>query len=595
MFGSYGVHGFLRKHMLFLAIYGDRPFGYWKSSIKAVHSLNQFKQKKPIWQISRKVRKPVKPIESNDVDPKAYMRDTIGNISKILRYSTWDSAQEQLERLSIRWDSYTINQVLKSHPPMEKAWLFFNWASRIKGFKHDQFTYTTMLDIFGEAGRISSMNYVYQQMQEKGIKIDVVTYTSLLHWLSKDGDVDGSVKAWKEMKANGCRPTVVSYTAYMKVLFDNKMEKEATEIYKEMLHSGCSPNCYTYTILMEYLAGSGKFKGTFEIFSKMQEAGVLPDKATCNILVDKCCKAGETWLMTQILRYMKENSLVLRYPVYLEASKTLKTAGESDVLLRQVNPHFSIECSSKGEIVGFEATSADVPFMTDRGLILNFMQKQNFVAVDCLLSGMIDKNIQLDSVIVSTIIEVNCAHRRTSGALLAFEYSVKMGIHIEKTAYLALIGVFIRTNSFPKVVEIVEEMTRAGHSFGVYLAALLIYRLGCARKPVCAAKIFNLLPGDQKNSATYTALISAYFFVGSVDKGLKIYETMRSNGIHPALGTYNVLLAGLEKSGRVHEAEIYRKEKKSLKADIHTQDIFSVEEKICDLLFAWGCHVLTYQ
>lgn len=185
------------------------------------------------------------------------MRDTLSKIHKILKFNTWDSAQDQLEKLPIKWDSYTVNQVLKSHPPMQKAWLFFNWASQLKGFKHDQFTYTTMLDIFGEAGRISSMHFVFEKMQEKGIKIDAVTYTSLMHWVSSSGDVDGAVGLWKEMKANGCYPTVVSYTAYIKVLFNHGRVKEATDAYKEMLQSGISPNCHTYTVLMDYLIGAG--------------------------------------------------------------------------------------------------------------------------------------------------------------------------------------------------------------------------------------------------------------------------------------------------------------------------------------------------
>lgn len=161
-------------------------------------------------------------------------------------------------KLHIKWDSYTVNQVLKTHPPMEKAWLFFSWASKLKGFKHDQFTYTTMLDIFGEAGRISSMNYIFQQMQDKGIKIDAVTYTSLLHWLSHHGDINESIKLWQDMKDKGCVPNVVCYTAYMKGLFDHNRVKEGAKIYKEMLQSGCSPNCHTYTVLMEHLASSGE-------------------------------------------------------------------------------------------------------------------------------------------------------------------------------------------------------------------------------------------------------------------------------------------------------------------------------------------------
>ncbi|KAA8547308.1 hypothetical protein F0562_003828 [Nyssa sinensis] len=246
---------------------------------------------------------------------------------------------------------------------------------------------------------------------------------------------------------------------------------------------------------------------------------------------------------------------------------------------------FLSNTSTRKETDDFSATTTGIHSI-DKGLVSNFLIRKHFVAVDCLLAGMMDKNTQLDSGIISTIIEVNSAHSRPNGALLAFEYSVKLGITIERTAYLALVGVFLRANSFPKVVDIVENMVRAGISLGTHLTALLIYRLGCARKPGSAAKIFNLLSDDQKNTAAYTALIAAYFSSGNADKGLKVFVTMRGKGIPIALGTYSVLLAGLECSGRVREAELHRKEKKILQADGYSQDIDPMEKMICNVLFA---------
>ncbi|XP_059277619.1 pentatricopeptide repeat-containing protein At2g01390-like [Lycium ferocissimum] len=210
-------------------------------------------------QVNRLASKSTKSVQKQDIDLLGvFMWNTITRISHILRLSTWVSAQEQLIKLPIKWDFYTVNQVLKTHPPMEKAWLFFNWTSQLKGFKHDQFTYTTMLDIFGEAGRISSMNYIFKQMQDKGIKIDAVTYTSLPHWLSNHGDIDESIILWHDMKDKGCIPNVVCHIAYMKCLFDHNLVKEGAKIYKEMLQSGCCPNCHTYTVLIEHLASSGE-------------------------------------------------------------------------------------------------------------------------------------------------------------------------------------------------------------------------------------------------------------------------------------------------------------------------------------------------
>lgn len=326
-----------------------------------------------------------------------------------------------------------------------------------------------------------------------------------------------------------------------------------------------------------------KCKEALEIFEKMQEAGVQPDKAACNILIEKCSKVGGTMLMTKILQYMKENHLVLRYPVFLEA---LKVAGESDTLLRQVNPQFYMDCSLRKKANDSITVVADSSANTDKVLLLVLLKNRNVIAIDHLLAGMMDKKVPLDNKVISTIIEVNCSHCRPHGALLAFKYIVTMGISIERTGYLSLMGLLTRSNMFSKLVEIVDEMTRAGHSLGVYLASLLIYKLGCARQPTTASKIFSLLPDNHKCTATYTALISVYFSARRVNKALEMYKTMCRKGICPMLGTYNVLIAGLERNGRYSEAELYRKAKKSLHSNSGSQESVSTEGKICDLLFA---------
>ncbi|XP_050204294.1 pentatricopeptide repeat-containing protein At2g01390 [Mercurialis annua] len=546
------------------------PVLYFKASNNCIHSLHQ----------SKISRKPPKTVEN----PKLYTRNTVSTIYKLLKYSPWETAKQQISQLGINWDSYTVNQVLKTHPPMEKAWIFFNWVSEIKPFKHDHFTYTTMLDIFGEAGRIESMNYIFKLMKDKGIKIDAVTYTSVMHWVSRSGDVDGAVKIWEEMKEKCCDFGVVSYTAFMKILFDGKRVEEGVGVYKEMIESGICPNCYTYTVLVEFLVCSGKFQEALEIFRKMQEAGVQPDKAMCNIVVERCCKAGETNLMAQILQYMNENNLSLRYPIFQEALKTLKISGESDALLRQVNPHCTSKSNDHNESSELNITADDDPI--DKGLLLTLLKRQNLAAVDHFLAGVIDKNIALESWIVSTIIDVNCNECRIDNALSAFEYSMKMGINLERTAYLSLIGMLIRSDTYPRVVEIFKEMIRAGHPLELYLSSMLIYRLGSARRPSYAANIFDLLPDKQKCTATYTAMISVYFSAGSPEKALKIYRTMKRKGINPSVGTYNILLTGLENSGKSFETESFRKEKKSKLADSYRSSSVPMEEKICDLLFA---------
>lgn len=587
MFQSHFFKEIPRKLELFLGLsHVNFRFRHGTSPIRFVHSHHQFRVRKPFSPTNKTREKRVKSLEKETGASRVYMREIIVKISNLLRFSSWYSAKEELDRMQLKWDSFTVNQVLKTHPPMEKSWLFFNWASRLKGFKHDQYTCTTMLDIFGEARRISSMKYVFERMEEKGMKVDAITYTSMLHWLSNDGDIDGAVRMWEEMKEKGFYPTVVSYTAYMKILFDHKRVKEAIEVYKELLRSGCSPNCHTYTVLMAYLIDSGKTEEALGLFSRMKDTGVEPDKAMCNILVEKCSKAGATYAVIQVLRFMRENKLVLRYPVFLEAHEALKKAGKSDHLLRQVNSHIFIQDTGAGEITDTMQAALDPNCVIDGGLLLVFLRKRNFCGLDCLLTQLAKKNVKIESWPISTAIEESCAKGRVDTALLAFDYVAKTSIDIGTAASLALIGALIRRNQFAQAVDVVEQIAKTRNFLETDSASLLIYRLGCSKQLALAERTFYMLPGDLKNCATYTAYVAACFSAGDPERGIKVYETMKGIGVQAATGTYDVLIYGLQKLGRMDEAKIYMKEKKYQHKGSHSSEISVSRERICNLLFA---------
>ncbi|KAG2297825.1 hypothetical protein Bca52824_034297 [Brassica carinata] len=88
-----------------------------------------------------------------------------------------------------------------------------------------------------------------------------------------------------------------------------------------------------------------------------------------------------------------------------------------------------------------------------------------------------------------------------------------------------------------------------GWLLGAYLGATLIHRLGFGRRPRLAPEVFDLLPDDQKGVAAYTALMDVYISAGSPEKAMRIFEETRGREIiMPSLGTYNVLLSGLEKT-----------------------------------------------
>ncbi|KAE8774449.1 hypothetical protein D1007_53154 [Hordeum vulgare] len=539
-----------------------------------------------------KPRRRPKPQPKPAAEPSAptYTRDVVRRVTNILRDHPWSAARPLLLSLpGLVWDSHVVARVLKTHPPLQKAFLFFRLAASPAAdpraaFRHDRYTYTSMLHLLGEAGRVPAMLRLLAEMLRAGVDPDAATFTTVMHWLARAGDVDAAMRVWEEMRSRRgrCRPTLVSYTACLKILFDAGRAAEGRRVFEEMVAEGLRPSCTTYTVLIEHLADAGKFQAALRIMSDMEDAGVEPDKPLCNVLVKKCARAGETSVMTLILQYMKEKRIVLRRPVFLEALEALKASGENANLLLEVNPHLA------SEGMEYDPTFSHLSYITDRSTIIYLLASRNWSAMEQMVNELTTRNVKFESHILSDIIQASCANCRPSCGLAVLHYSLRVGSELDRSAYSCLLGQYIRNGSFDLVSKIVERLIKHGCNLGAYLLSVLILRLGAAGHSSYAAHIFGLSPADQ-NVITYTALMNAYFQAGEVDKALELFTQMITNEISPSAGTYEVLIYGLQKAGWKQDSDRYRRERMEMQWHRQYRDKHSPEDSLCDHLFC-GFH-----
>lgn len=112
--------------------------------------------------------------------------------------------------------------------------------------------------------------------------------------------------------------------------------------------------------------------------------------------------------------------------------------------------------------------------------------------------------------------------------------------------------------------------------------------MGYDVQSACAPHIFGLLTAD-KNVVLYTALIDAYLQAGIVDGALDLFTQMRTNRISACLGTYEVLIHGLEKAGLKQESDYYRRERMNMQWHLQYHGPQSPEDTLCNHLFC-GIH-----
>lgn len=315
---------------------------------------------------------------------------------------------------------------------------------------------------------------------------------------------------------------------------------------------------------------------------KMIEACVQPDKALCNVLVQKCSRAGETSVMSRILQYMKEHYIVLRRPVFLEALEALQASGDSDELLREVNPHLSYEG------IEYDPILSDQGYLTDRSTIIYLMSAKKWSAIEEMINQMAPKNVKMENHILADVIEASCADCKPSCGLAVMRHSLRVGCELGRSAHCSLLGQYVRAGSFDLVLEIVEGLIKSGCNLGPYLSSALILRLGYAGQSAYGARIFGLLTAD-KNVVSYTALINAYFQAGKVDDALDLFTQMRTNRVSVCSGTYEVLIHGLQKSGWKQESDYYRRERMNMQWHLQYHGQCSPEDTLCNYLFC-GLH-----
>ena len=84
-------------------------------------------------------------------------------------------------------------------------------------------------------------------MQAKGVRPDEWTYTSLINLFVKKEDQNGAYAVFMEMQAKGVRPNVVTYTSLINLFVKKEDEKGAYAVF-EGKQRASGPDVVTYIL-----------------------------------------------------------------------------------------------------------------------------------------------------------------------------------------------------------------------------------------------------------------------------------------------------------------------------------------------------------
>ncbi|KAJ6293956.1 hypothetical protein OIU76_022100 [Salix suchowensis] len=199
--------------------------------------------------------------------------------------------EEALKNLNCHMDAYQANQVLKQLQDHTVALGFFYWLKQLPGFKHDGYTYTTMVGILGRAKQFVAVNKLLDQMVRDGCQPTVVTYNRLIHSYGRANYLNDAVEVFNQMQKAGCEPDRVTYCTLIDIHAKAGFLDFAMEMYQRMQAAGLSPDTFTYSVIINCLGKAGHLAAAHKLFCEMVEQGCVPNLVTYNIMIALQAKA----------------------------------------------------------------------------------------------------------------------------------------------------------------------------------------------------------------------------------------------------------------------------------------------------------------
>ncbi|KAK9104858.1 hypothetical protein Scep_021702 [Stephania cephalantha] len=216
----------------------------------------------------------------------------VDNVYNVLQQLRWSPATEKtLKNLNSRLDAYQANRILKQLQDHNVALGFFYWLKCQPWFKHDEYTYTTMVGIIGRARQFDVINSFLDEMVSDGCMPNVVTYNRLIHSYGRANYIDEAMNVYYQMQEAGCTPDRVTFSTLIDIHAKAGYLDVALDLYRRMQEAGLSPDTFTYSVMINCLGKAGHVNAAYKLFCEMVAQGCVPNLVTYNIMIALQAKA----------------------------------------------------------------------------------------------------------------------------------------------------------------------------------------------------------------------------------------------------------------------------------------------------------------
>lgn len=415
-----------------------------------------------------------------------------------------------------------VLQMYKTSGQLEKAEEFFKKCTTPKTVPDNNdpqghvsfssYTYNTLIDTYGKAGRLEDASQTFDEMLKRGIVPNTVTLNSMIHMFGNHGRLDEVESLMQKMEQFQCVPDTRTYNILISTHIKHDNIDLATGYFKKMKISSLLPDVVSYRTLLYAYSIRHMVNEAEELVSEMDKSGLEIDEFTQSSITRMYIEAGmldKSWLWFKRFHILGKMTPEC-YSATIDAFGSRGNVPEAEEVFKccqeQRNP----------KVLEFNV------------MIKAYGVNKRYNDVCRLINSMEEHGVTPDKCSYNSVIQMLAAGDQPETAAFYLRKMADSGLVTDCVPYCAVISGFVKLGEMGPAIELYKEMIRFGIEPDVVVYGVLINAYADIGNVDEALWYVNAMEehGLQLNSVICNSLIKLYTKVGCLRKAEEAYYTL---------------------------------------------------------------------
>lgn len=546
---------------------------------------------------------------------------------------------------------------------LDEALNLFRSKKVSEGFVPPVFRYNTLICKLLSENRLEDTSDLLQEMMEENISPDNMTMNAALCFFCKAGMVDVALELYNSRSEFGLSPNSLSYNYLINTLCGDGSIDEAYRVLKDSITQGYYPRKKAVSFLADSLCREGKLDKVKELVVMGLEQNIMPSDAVCIKFISALCKARRVEDGYLVHNKLSRMTKLTRRSTYFDLVRGFNSVNRGDMAARLViemqeighkatrglyraviccictmnNPEIQFFNLLKMQLSRQDPSCEAYNFFIDGAghakrpdlarQVFEMMGRNGIEPTNATKIFMLQSYLKSDRIadaiyFYNYLCEKGTPGRKINNSIVVgLSKANKPGLGLEllkglrekkfipsQECYEELVKSFCSVKNYDKVVEVIDELIKAGRPVSSFIGNTLLFhalksrelyqawvRSGLVTREaspsdcVTLVELVGFFSGGFRMNVhiedldevigqyfpldifTYNILLKRLSMTNSLDRFIELFHKMSKRGYQYNKWTYDIIIHTLWKHGRTNEAMRWVEEARRMDFDMTEQ------------------------